>query len=76
MHYYDSSDAQFVPQTFSPVQLGVGNPVPGKPQDVIADVSGGDLSDSLDEIQYVIGVAEKAVAASGSQYRERSHSVR
>ena len=73
MHYYDSSNAQFVPQTFSPVNWG-WYPVPGKPQDVIQDVSVGDLSDSLDEIQYVISVAEKAVAASGSQTGEVSQS--
>ena len=73
MHYYDSSNAQFVPQTFSPVNWG-WYPVPGKPQDVIQDVAVGDLSESLDEIQYVISVAEKAVAASGTQTGEVSQS--
>ena len=66
MHYYDSSNAQFVPQTFSPINWG-WYPVPGKPQDIIQDVTVGDLSDSLAEIQYVIGVAEKAVAATSAQ---------
>jgi len=69
MHYYDSSNAQFVPQTFTPVSWG-WYPVPGKPDDVIKDVQVPDLSESLDEIQYVISVAEKAVAASGTQTGE------
>lgn len=66
MHYYDSSNAQFVPQTFNPVNWG-WYPVPGKPQDIIQDVSVGDLTESLAEIQFVIGIAEKSVAATSVQ---------
>jgi hypothetical protein len=66
MHYYDSTNAQFVPQTFQPIAWG-WYPVPGKPSEVIQDVVVGDLSESLDEIQYVISVAEKAVAATSAQ---------
>ena len=73
MHYYDSTNAQFVPQTFQPIAWG-WYPVPGKPADVIQDVVVGDLSESLDEIQYVISVAEKAVAASGTQTGEVAQS--
>jgi hypothetical protein len=69
MHYYDSSNPSFVPQTFQPISWG-WYPVPGKPDDVIKDVQVPDLSESLDEIQYVISVAEKAVAASGTQTGE------
>ena len=66
MHYYDSSDPQFVPQTYSPIAWG-WYPVDGNPNDKIKDVVVGDLSDSLAEMQFVIGIAEKAVATSGSQ---------
>jgi hypothetical protein len=66
MHYYDSSNAAFVPQTFTPENWG-WYPTPGKPQDVIQDVGVGDLTESLAEIQFVIGVAEKSVAATSVQ---------
>lgn len=66
MHYYDSTNIQFVPQTFSPVAWG-WYPVPGNPNELIKDVTVGDLSESLDEMQFVIGIAEKAIAVSGSQ---------
>jgi hypothetical protein len=64
MHYYDSSNAQFVPQTFQPVPWG-WYPTPGKPADLIQDVVVGDLSESLDEMQFVIEIAEKAIAVTG-----------
>lgn len=66
MHYYDSTKPDFVPQTFTPVDWG-WYPTPGDPNVFIKDVAVPDLSDSLDEIQFVISVAEKAIAASGSQ---------
>ena len=66
MHYYDSTNIQFIPQTFSPVAWG-WYPTPGNPNDLIKDVIVGDLSESLDEMQFIIGIAEKAVAVSGSQ---------
>jgi hypothetical protein len=66
MHYYDSSEPTFVPQTFQPVPWG-WYPTPGDPNKIIKDVAVPDLSDSLDEIQFMISIAEKSVAASGTQ---------
>lgn len=66
MHYYDSSNPDFIPQTFTAESWG-WYPTPGNPNDVIKDVAVGDLSNSLEELQFIISVAEKAVAASSAQ---------
>lgn len=66
MHYYDSSDPNFVPQTYDPVPWG-WYPIPGKPSDVLQTVEVPDLSDSLDEMEFVLRIAEKAVAATSAQ---------
>lgn len=66
MHYYDSTVEGFVPQTFEPVAWG-WYPVPGKPQDVLQKVEIPDLSESLDELQFVLSMAEKATAATSTQ---------
>ena len=66
MHYYDSTNPKFVPQTYTPKPWG-WYPVAGNPNEVIKDVVVGDLSESLDEMQFVIGIAEKAVAAGSVQ---------
>jgi hypothetical protein len=66
MHYYDSSNSQFIPQTFNPTPWG-WYPTPGNPNELIKDVQVGDLSESLDEIQFIISIGEKAVAASSAQ---------
>ena len=65
MHYYDSSNPDFVPQTYMPETWG-WYPTPGNPNDVIKDVAVADLSDSLDELTFIIGIAEKSIAASGT----------
>lgn len=66
MHYYDSSNASFVPQTYEAEPWG-WYPVPGKPDDVVRDVQIGSLDDSLEEIQFLISIAEKATASTASQ---------
>ena len=70
MHYYDSSLSEaFVPQTFEAVPWG-WYPVPGKPSEVMETVQVPDLSESLEEIDYVVKMAEKAVAATAAQTGE------
>jgi hypothetical protein len=69
MHYYDSSDASFVPQTFTAEPWG-WYPVPGNPNEKVKDVIVGDLSESLDEMQFIIGISEKAVGATSVQTGE------
>ena len=68
MHYYDSSLKAdgFIPSTFNPVPWG-WYPVPGKPADVLQKVDIPDLSESLDEMNYVVDMTEKATGATATQ---------
>ncbi len=66
MHYYDSTDETFMPQTFLPVPWG-WYPIPGKPSEVLQKVDIPDLSESIDEMSFVIGIAEKASGATATQ---------
>ena len=68
MHYYDSSLKAdgFIPSTFNPVPWG-WYPVPGKPSDVLQKVDIPDLSESLDEMQYVTDMTQKATGATDTQ---------
>lgn len=66
MHYYDSTNEGFMPNSFNPVPWG-WYPVPGRPQDVIQKVDIPDLSDSLDEINFLITMLEKATGATATQ---------
>lgn len=70
MNYYDSGMEGFQPQTWEPRAWGMyGVPVtPGKNlTDVFMKVDIPDLSESLDEMQYVIGLTEKATGATATQ---------
>ena len=69
MHYFDSSIEGFQPQTFNPVAWG-WYPVPGKPSEVMQKVDIPDLSESLDEMEFLIGVVEKATGATSTQQGE------
>lgn len=68
MHYYDASKKAdgFVPSTFNPKPWG-WYPVPGKPQDTLQKVDIPDLSESIDEMNYVVGMTEKATGATATQ---------
>ena len=66
MHYYDSTIDGFTPQTFEPIPWGWYG-VPGKPQDMIQKVDIPDLSESLDEMQFVITMLEKSTGATSTQ---------
>lgn len=66
MNFYDSGIEGFVPQTYQPTPFGwYGVPVPeGKSiKDVFQPVQIPDMSDSLDEMEYVKKMVETAVAA-------------
>ena len=70
MHYYNSNLEGFVPGTFNPVPWGwYGIPVPagGRIADVLQKVDIPDLSESLDEMKFVIEMAEKATGATTTQ---------
>lgn len=66
MHYYDSTVEGFNPSTFQPIPWGWYG-LPGKPQDMIQKVDIPDLSESLDEMTFVIGMIEKATGATSTQ---------
>lgn len=61
MNYYDSTKKGFKPSTFRPGPFA-WFPLPGKPQDVLQHVDIPDLSSTMQEIQWIIGLAEKASA--------------
>ena len=66
MNYYNSSlageDGAFIPQTFEPKAWG-WYPIPGNPNDLIKSINIPELKGNLEEINFVISVAEKASAA-------------
>lgn len=69
MNFYDSSLENFVPQTYQPTPFGwYPVPVPdGKTiKDVFQPVQIPDMSDSLDEMEYVKKLVETAVAANST----------
>lgn len=75
MNYYDASMPNFVPQSFEPQPWGwVPIPVPeGKTIDqVFKKVDIPDLTDSLDQMQFIIDLVERATAATDIQKGEPS----
>ena len=66
MHYYDSTVEGFNPSTFQPIPWGWYG-LPGKPSDMIQKVEIPDLSESLDEMTFMIGMIEKATGATSTQ---------
>lgn len=69
MNYYNSSIEGFVPQSYQPQPWGwYGVPVPdgGKIDDVFKSVEIPDMSESLDEMEYVGKMVETAVAANST----------
>lgn len=66
MHFYDNTQEGFVPQTWEPRAWGMYG-VPGKPQDIMQQVPIPDLSEQIDEMQYIEAMVEKASGASATQ---------
>lgn len=68
MNLYDSTagDGNFTPQTWTPQAWGWYG-LPGKPSEVYQPMTVADLSDSLDELNFVISMAEKASGATATQ---------
>lgn len=66
MHYYDSTDASFVPQTYVPQPWG-WYPVGGNPNEKIKTVEIPEISGALEEIQWLMSLGEKATAATAAQ---------
>lgn len=66
MHYYDSTVESFQPQSFQPVPWGWYG-LPGKPSEILQKVDIPDLSESIDEMEYITKVIEKASGATATQ---------
>lgn len=67
MQFYDSTAAtDFQPNTFEAKPFGWYG-VPGDPNKILKRVEIGDLSESIDEMQFVINLAEKALGATATQ---------
>ncbi len=70
MNFYDATAKEgWVPQTFEPVPFG-WYPLPGKPSEVFQKVDIPDLSESLDEMQFVKSLIESATAATATSKGE------
>lgn len=70
MQYYDSNMEGFSPQTWEPQAFGsYGVPVPmgKKLSDVLMKVDIPDLSESLDEMQFLLEMSEKATGGTATQ---------
>lgn len=70
MNLFDSTIEGFSPQTWEPMAFGMyGVPVPqGRSiKDVFTQVPVADLSDSLDELQFVLNMVERASGATSTQ---------
>jgi hypothetical protein len=74
MKYYDSTNKSFVPQTFQP-QPWAHFPVPGDPNKIIKDVETGNLSGTLEEMTFLIEMAQKATAATNTAGGETTTNV-
>ena len=74
MFFYDSSKKDFVPQTFQP-QPWAKFPVPGNPNEIIKNVETGNLSGTLEELTFLISIAEKATAANATAGGETTTNV-
>lgn len=68
MHYYDTTanEGNWSPNTYNPTPWGWYG-VPGDPNKIVKKVDIPDLSESLDEMQFVIAMTEKATGATATQ---------
>lgn len=66
MHYYDSTIEGFAPNAFNPIPWGWYG-MPGDPNKIVKKVDIPELSESLDEMQFLISMTEKATGATATQ---------
>ena len=66
MNYYDASIEGFIPPTNQAPIPGGWYPLPGKPSEVYQKVDVPDLSESLDEMGFIIQMLEKATGATAT----------
>jgi len=68
MHFYDATkgDGKWIPQTYDPVPFG-WYPTYGNPNETTKSVEIPDLSESMDEMQFIIGMVERATASTATE---------
>lgn len=66
MFFYDSTNKNYKPQTFTPQPFGM-YPLPGKPADTLQPVPVGALTDSLQELNYFKSMAEGVTAITSTE---------
>lgn len=67
MYFYNSQkDADFIPQTFIPRAFGF-YPVPGDPNQILKPVEIPDISTTLNEINFLLNMTERATATTTTQ---------
>lgn len=66
MNFYDSTNQKFNPQTFDPRPFGM-YPVPGKPSEVIQAIPVQPLSDSINEMNFLTGLAERSTGITATE---------
>lgn len=72
MNFYDASTeagSQFNPGNFDPIPFGFYG-LPGKPSEFLQQVNISDLSESLDEMNFIIDMVQKATGATSAQQGE------
>lgn len=69
MHFFDSTVEGWNPGSFTPEPWG-WYPIPGKPNELMQSIEIPDLSESLDEITFLIDMTQKATGATGTQQGE------
>ena len=67
MHMYDGTASdKWIPQTYDPVPFG-WYPVAGNPNEVVKQIDIPDLSESMDEMNFIIGMVERATASTATE---------
>lgn len=67
MHFYDATASEkWIPQTYDPVPFG-WYPTAGDPNKVTKQVDIPDLSESMDEMNFLIGMVERATASTATE---------
>ena len=67
MHFYDATASdKWIPQTYDPVPFG-WYPTAGDPNKTTKQVDIPDLSESMDEMNFIIGMVERATASTATE---------
>lgn len=66
MQYYDTKGGKFIPQTVDPIPFGWYG-VPGNPNELIKRVDIENLSDTKEDLAFLISIVEKATAATAQE---------